>query len=132
MLAERAGLRIHEVPVDWIDDPDSRVKVLSTALGDIRGIIRLGAGLARGTISVPELGSTSPPGLQERDRLGSGRPGEIARQLARFVVVGAASTLAFVVLYLLLRQATSRLTAFAATAADAVPPTDVDPNRSHR
>jgi Glycosyl transferase family 2 len=132
VLAERAGLRIHEVPVDWIDDPDSRVKVLSTALGDIRGIIRLGAGLARGTISVPELGSTSPPGLQERDRLGSGRPGEIARQLARFVVVGAASTLAFVVLYLLLRHPTSRLTAFAATAADAVPPTDVDPDRSHR
>ena len=132
VLAERAGLRIHEVPVDWIDDPDSRVKVLSTALGDIRGIIRLGAGLARGTISVPELGSTSPPGLQERDRLGSGRRGEIARQLARFVVVGAASTLAFVVLYLLLRQATSRLTAFAATAAGAVPPTDVDPGRSHR
>ncbi len=30
VLAERAGLRIHEVPVDWIDDPDSRVKVVST------------------------------------------------------------------------------------------------------
>src|SRR5712691_9674361 len=27
VLAERAGLRIHEVPVDWIDDPDSRVRV---------------------------------------------------------------------------------------------------------
>ena len=114
VLAERAGLRIHEVPVDWIDDPDSRVKVLSTALGDIRGIIRLGAGLARGTISVPELGSPSPPGLQERGRPGSGRRGEIARQLARFVVVGVASTLAFVVLYLLLRQAMS------AQAANAV------------
>jgi hypothetical protein len=24
MLAERSGLRIHEVPVDWVDDPDSR------------------------------------------------------------------------------------------------------------
>jgi len=114
VLAERAGLRIHEVPVDWIDDPDSRVKVLSAALGDIRGIIRLGAGLARGTISVPELGSPSPPGLQERDRPGIGRRGEIARQLARFVVVGVASTLAFVVLYLLLRQAMS------AEAANAV------------
>jgi hypothetical protein len=43
-----------------------------------------------------------------------------------------ASTLAFVVLYLLLRQATSRLTAFAATAADAVPPADVDLGRSLR
>ncbi len=105
VLAERAGLRIHEVPVDWIDDPDSRVNVVSTAMADIRGIIRLGTALARGTISVPVLGSPSPPGLQERGRPGSGgRPGEITGQLARFLVVGVASTLAFVVLYLLLRQ----------------------------
>src|SRR5712672_1902512 len=58
VLAERAGLRVHEVPVDWIDDPDSRVKVVATALGDLRGIVRLGAGLARGTIRVPELRTT--------------------------------------------------------------------------
>jgi putative flippase GtrA len=114
VLAERAGLRIHEVPVDWIDDPDSRVEVASTALGDIRGIIRLGTGLARGTISVPELGSPSPPGLPERDRPENGRRGGIARQLARFVVVGVASTTAYVALYLLLRQAMS------AEAANAV------------
>jgi putative flippase GtrA len=115
VLAERAGLRIHEVPVDWIDDPDSRVKVVSTALGDIRGIIRLGTALARGTISVPLLGSPSPPGLQEQGRPDrGGRPGEIASQLGRFVVVGLASTLAFVVFYLLLRQAIS------AQAANAV------------
>jgi putative flippase GtrA len=41
MLAQRLGLRIHEVPVDWVDDPDSRVDVLRTALGDVRGIARL-------------------------------------------------------------------------------------------
>ena len=105
VLAERAGLRIHEVPADWIDDPDSRVKVASTALGDIRGIIRLGTGLVRGTISVPELGSPSPPGLQERGLARGGPPGGMARQLGRFIVVGVASTLAYVVLYLLLRQA---------------------------
>ena len=44
VLAERAGLRIHEVPVDWIDDSDSRVDVLATALADIRGVIRMGGG----------------------------------------------------------------------------------------
>src|SRR5208283_1984352 len=55
VLAERAGLRIHEVPVDWIDDTDSRVDILATALADLRGIIRLGCGLMRGTIKVPEL-----------------------------------------------------------------------------
>ena len=31
VLAERAGLRIHEVPVDWVDDPDSRVDIVTTA-----------------------------------------------------------------------------------------------------
>jgi putative flippase GtrA len=42
VLAERAGLRIHEIPVDWTDDPDSRVDVRATVLADIRGILRLG------------------------------------------------------------------------------------------
>ena len=55
VLAERAGLRIHEVPVDWIDDPDSRVNVVGTAVADLRGIVRLGTGLARGAIQVPAL-----------------------------------------------------------------------------
>ncbi len=41
VLAERAGLRIHEVPVDWVDDPDSRVDILRTALADLRGIARV-------------------------------------------------------------------------------------------
>jgi glycosyltransferase involved in cell wall biosynthesis len=39
--AERSGLRIYEVPVDWVDDPDSRVDVVSTARADLRGIARL-------------------------------------------------------------------------------------------
>jgi glycosyltransferase involved in cell wall biosynthesis len=41
ILAQRAGLRIHEVAVDWVDDPDSRVEILSTALTDLRGVARL-------------------------------------------------------------------------------------------
>jgi putative flippase GtrA len=39
--AQRAGLRIHEVPVDWIDDPDSRVDLSATIRQDLRGIVRL-------------------------------------------------------------------------------------------
>ena len=39
--AERAGLRILEVPVDWVDDPDSRVDIVRTALDDLRGVARL-------------------------------------------------------------------------------------------
>jgi putative flippase GtrA len=41
VLAQRRGLRIHEVPVDWIDDPDSRVDIVSTAVTDLRGVARL-------------------------------------------------------------------------------------------
>jgi putative flippase GtrA len=130
VLAERAGLRIAEVPVDWIDDPDSRVKIIPTAWADLRGIVRLGAGLARGRIAVPQLGDPSPPGLG----VDGGRAGAGARrrpvwpgQLARFIVVGVASTAAYVVLYLLLRavmaaQAANALslliTAIANTAAN--------------
>jgi glycosyltransferase involved in cell wall biosynthesis len=41
VLAQRAGMRLHEVPVDWTDDPDSRVKIVKTALDDLRGVMRL-------------------------------------------------------------------------------------------
>ena len=40
-LAEQSGLRIHEVPVDWTEDPDSRVHLVATAIEDLRGIARL-------------------------------------------------------------------------------------------
>jgi glycosyltransferase involved in cell wall biosynthesis len=40
-LAQRRGMRIHEVAVDWVDDSDSRVEILSTALADLRGVVRL-------------------------------------------------------------------------------------------
>jgi putative flippase GtrA len=102
VLAERAGLRIHEVPVDWIDDADSRVRLIATALADLRGIVRLGTGLARGTIAIPVLGNPSPPGSGRPGGQPSG-PGGMAGQLARFIMVGVASTVAYVLLYLLLR-----------------------------
>jgi putative flippase GtrA len=41
VLAQRRGMRIHEVAVDWVDDPDSRVDILATALTDLRGVARL-------------------------------------------------------------------------------------------
>jgi len=41
IAAQWRGMRIHEVPVDWIDDPDSRVDIVSTALADLRGVARL-------------------------------------------------------------------------------------------
>jgi hypothetical protein len=55
VLAERSGLRIHEVPVDWVDDPDSRVDLVSTALADLRGVARLGRALASGALPLAEI-----------------------------------------------------------------------------
>jgi glycosyltransferase involved in cell wall biosynthesis len=65
MLAERSGLRIHEVPVDWVEDPDSRVDIIATAAADLKGIARLHTGLATGCVSVREMAaqpdSARPP-----------------------------------------------------------------------
>jgi glycosyltransferase involved in cell wall biosynthesis len=41
VLAQREGLRIHEVPVDWRDDADSRVEIIPAVLEDLRGVWRL-------------------------------------------------------------------------------------------
>jgi glycosyltransferase involved in cell wall biosynthesis len=41
VLAERRGLRVREVPVTWVDDPDTRVRIVETAVKDIRGTLRL-------------------------------------------------------------------------------------------
>jgi glycosyltransferase involved in cell wall biosynthesis len=82
VLAERSGLRIHEVPVDWVDDPDSRVDIVRTALDDLRGIARMG--------------------------------GEVS---SRFALVGVASTLLYLLLFLALRGAVAPLAANAAALA---------------
>jgi glycosyltransferase involved in cell wall biosynthesis len=44
VLAQRRGLRIHEIPVDWVDDSDSRVDIVRTARADLEGVARLWAG----------------------------------------------------------------------------------------
>jgi putative flippase GtrA len=69
VLAQRRGLRIHEVPVDWIDDPDSRVKIVRTAVEDLLGVARLVA----------------------------------ASPIVRFLGIGVVSTLAYALMFLLLR-----------------------------
>jgi putative flippase GtrA len=97
LLAERNGLRIHEVPVDWVDDPDSRVDVPRTALDDLRGMWRVGRGVLRGGARVPVR--PRRPGVDPA-RL----PAGMARQLPVFAVIGVVSTLAQLGLYLLLRR----------------------------
>jgi glycosyltransferase involved in cell wall biosynthesis len=57
VLAERSGLRIHEVPVDWIDDPDSRVDIFATAKKDLQGIRRLRRSLSSGQLPLDDIAS---------------------------------------------------------------------------
>ena len=57
VLAQRRGLRIHEVPVDWVDDPDSRVNIVQTAVTE-----RTGCWPAAGARSTPSRRSTGECG----------------------------------------------------------------------
>ena len=41
LIAQKRGMRIHEVPVTWKDDPDSRVRLVATIMEDLRGLMRL-------------------------------------------------------------------------------------------
>ena len=84
VTAERLGLRIGEVPVEWVDDPDSSVDIVSTAADDLRGVWRM---LVR-----------RPTGA------GQVRSKEVAAdQLLRFAGVGVVSTLGYLLLFIALR-----------------------------
>jgi glycosyltransferase involved in cell wall biosynthesis len=48
LLAERNGLRVHEVPVDWVEDLDSRVELVPTIAGDLAGLWRMRRSFWRG------------------------------------------------------------------------------------
>lgn len=41
LRAEQRGYEIYEVPVAWVDDPDSRVNIIETAWGDLKGLFRV-------------------------------------------------------------------------------------------
>ena len=97
VLAERSGLRIHEVPVDWVDDPDSRVDIVATATADLKGIGRLLRGFATGSIPVQavaeQLGARSASSYP---------PSRLLQQVVRFGAIGVASTLVYLLLFVVL------------------------------
>lgn len=98
IIAERSGLRIHEIPVDWVDDPDSRVDIKQTAFDDVQGLVRVAGSLVRGSIPVQAIYAE----LGRRPIVPPGRPSFFG-QVIRFGMVGAVSTLAFALLYLVLQ-----------------------------
>jgi len=96
VLAERAGCRIHEVPVDWVDDIDSRVHVWSTAVGDLKGVVRLARGLATGRIPIGRLREQ----LALAAKGPAASPPSLAAEALRFAVVGVVCTVAYLALFL--------------------------------
>jgi glycosyltransferase involved in cell wall biosynthesis len=62
VLSERLGYRIADIPVRWVEDDDSRVKIVRTAWDDLKGVIRLRrAKLAKAPKGTGELPSTATP-----------------------------------------------------------------------
>jgi glycosyltransferase involved in cell wall biosynthesis len=98
VTAERLGLRIGEVPVDWVDDPDSRVHIVSTAMEDLRGVRRL---LFRRPKDVRPPRSNEVP----------------TDQLLRFAGVGVVSTLGYLFLFVAWRPLLGALAANAVAMA---------------
>jgi putative flippase GtrA len=111
LLAEHNGLRVHEVPVDWVEDIDTRVRIGSTALEDIRGLIRVARAKAGGAAKVaglprrPELKPSHPYAVVSRRDTG------LVWQLLSFGAIGALSTTVTLLLYAMFRSAMDPLVA---------------------
>ncbi|GCB43301.1 bifunctional glycosyltransferase family 2/GtrA family protein [Streptomyces sp. NL15-2K] len=104
LLAEHNGLRIHEVPVDWVEDVDTRVDVVGTATDDLKGLWRMARLKASGAARVPvprrpEPAAEHPDAVLAPDAARS----QLAWQISCFVLIGMASTAGQALLYWLLR-----------------------------
>jgi putative flippase GtrA len=104
LLAEYNGLRVHEVPVDWVEDLDSRVRVLSTAAADVRGLARVAQAKFTGAARVAGLPQRAAPRPAHPDAVLTERRGGLGWQLVTFGLIGLFSTAATVALYALLRS----------------------------
>lgn len=87
LLAERNGLRIHEVPVDWVDT-ESGVSLSNAAIVDLKGLGRILREFGRGGGYVPNPDQFRRP--------------VNSSQLARFARVGLFTTLSYFALFFLL------------------------------
>jgi putative flippase GtrA len=106
VLAEHNGLRIHEVPVDWVDDPVSRVDIVRTATDDLRGVWRMIRRFARGD---GELASTSDSAETAPSNAPWTAPWtapaidpRLGPQVVKFASIGVVSTVVFAALFALL------------------------------
>ncbi|MFC4111803.1 glycosyltransferase [Nonomuraea zeae] len=109
LLAEHNGLRVHEVPVDWIEDIDSRVRVVKTAIDDLKGLARvawsMSMGRARVEVTRSEPTPTHPDAVVARPRAVT------MAKFTSFAAIGVISGILYTLLYLPLREIWSPATA---------------------
>ncbi|QXJ26842.1 glycosyltransferase [Actinomadura graeca] len=105
VLAEHNGLRIHEVPVDWVEDVDSRVNVVRTALDDLKGMWRMTRLKASGSADVVLPRRAGPSAAHPDAVLAPARRRAVLTwEVACFVAIGVVSTAGQALLYWLLRS----------------------------
>ncbi|MEU5099621.1 bifunctional glycosyltransferase family 2/GtrA family protein [Streptomyces sp. NPDC020996] len=104
LLAEHNGLRIHEVPVDWVEDVDTRVDVMGTAVDDLRGLWRMARAKASGEARV-DVPRRPAPAAEHPDAVLAPAPrrGVLSWEVGCFAVIGVASTLGQALLYWVMR-----------------------------
>ncbi|MFP8903683.1 bifunctional glycosyltransferase family 2/GtrA family protein [Streptomyces atacamensis] len=104
LLADHNGLRVHEVPVDWVEDLDTRVDLVGTAVKDLRGLWRVARMKSAGD-AVAELPPRPGPVAEHPDAVVADRGGRgaLTWELSCFIAIGIASTVGHALLYWLLR-----------------------------
>lgn len=80
LLAEHNGLRVLEVPVDWVEDRDSRVAVARVALINLGGMLRC--------VRVKATGRARVPGLPVRGTPQPIHPAAVVRPKGRHRLAG--------------------------------------------
>ena len=55
VLAEKQGYRIKDIPVAWVEDDDTRVKIFQTGWEDIKGVFRVRQQLASGRFAAAQV-----------------------------------------------------------------------------
>lgn len=103
LLAEHNGLRIHEVAVDWIEDVDTRVKLISTAVDDVAGLVRVARNKVAGTARVSGLPQRPDPQPAHPQAVLAHRENGLLWQLISFGAIGIVSTVVTAVLFAVLR-----------------------------
>lgn len=102
LLAEHNGLRVHEVPVDWIEDVDSRVRVVRTAIDDLKGLARVAWSMStcRAGVAV----TRSEPTPRHPDAVVARPRAVTLAKFASFAVIGVLSVVLYTVVYFPLRE----------------------------